>query len=36
MVDAFAGFDAVEELLVPHGVCEMRERFGDPQRLGRT
>jgi len=29
VVDAFAGFDVVEELLVPHGVGEMGERFGD-------
>jgi hypothetical protein len=36
VVDAFAGFDVVEELLVPHGVREMRKGFGDPQRLGRT
>lgn len=36
VVDAFAGFDVVEEFLVPHGVREMRKRLGDPQRLGRT
>ena len=36
MVDAFAGFDVVEKLLVAHGVREMRERLGDPQRLGGT
>jgi hypothetical protein len=35
VVDAFTGFDVVEELLVPHGVREIRERSGDPQRLGR-
>jgi hypothetical protein len=28
--------DVVEELLVPHGVREMRKRFGDAQRLRRT
>jgi hypothetical protein len=31
VVDAFGGFDAVEELLVPDGVGEVGERFGDPQ-----
>jgi len=36
MVDVFAGFDVVKELLVPDGVREMRERFPNPQRLGRT
>jgi len=36
VVDAFAGFDVVEELLVTHGVREVRQRFGDLQRLGGT
>ena len=36
VVDAFAEFDVVEELLIPHGKREMRERFGDTERLGRA
>ena len=36
VVDAFAGFDVVEELLIPHAKHEMRERFGDAERLGRA
>jgi hypothetical protein len=36
MIDVLAWFDVVEELLVAHGVREMRQRFGDPQRLGGT
>ena len=36
VVDAFGGFDVVEEFLVPHGVREVRERFGDSKGLGRT
>ena len=36
VVDVFAWFDVVEELLVADGVCEVRQRLRYPQRLGRT
>jgi len=36
VVDVFAGFDVVEELLVADGAGEVPQGLGDPQRLGRT